>query len=228
MPSGKKLVVGHLEKISGKVMQDYHSVIQSLIRRKSGVYALYRNDALYYVGLASNLMNRLKTHLKDRHSGKWNRFSVYLTVHDGHMKELESLMLRIMSPRGNRVRGKFVRSDNLRRVLNSNMKDNDKDKRARLLGGDIKKRRVRSKTAEATGSHGLKDAFDRRVTLKGWYKGVEYIAFLRRDGRISFSGETYESPSAAGFAARGRSTNGWTFWHYRLKKEWVRLRTLRK
>ncbi len=228
MPKGKKLVIGHLEKISGKVMEDYRPLIQSLIRGKSGVYALYHNDALYYVGLASNLMNRLNSHLKDRHSGKWNRFSVFLTVHDSHMKELESLVLRIVSPRGNRVGGKFVESENLSRVLNREMKDNDKDKRARLLGGDVKKRRVRSKTAEATGSHGLKDAFDRRVTLKGWHKGFEYNASLRRDGRISFSGETYKSPSAAGVAARGRSTNGWTFWHYRLKNEWVKLSTLRK
>ena len=134
----------------------------------------------------------------------------------------------LICPRGNRVGGKFVRSENLSQFLSQEMKDQDKDKRARLLGGDIKKRRVKSKIAEATSSHGLKDAFDRSVTLKRWHKGFEYTASLRRDGRISFSGETYKSPSAAGFAARGHSTNGWTFWHYRLKKEWITLSTLRK
>ena len=198
------------------------------MRGKSGVYALYSKDVLYYVGLASNLMGRINTHLKDRHSGKWDRFSVYLTAHDGHMKELESLILRILSPKGNRVGGKFFQSENLRHVLRREMKEQDKKKLTLVLGGDIEKRPVRSKRVATVGHRGLENAFDRRVALKGWYKGFKYTAFLRRDGRISYSGETYESPRAAGVAARGRDTNGWNFWHYRRNNEWVPLRTLRQ
>ena len=41
-----------------------------MIKRRAGVYALYRKqEKLYYVGLASNLMGRSKAHLRDRHTG---------------------------------------------------------------------------------------------------------------------------------------------------------------
>ena len=67
MPGKKRLVTQHLEGISWEVLEAYPEVIKSLIRRKAGVYALYKNDKLYYIGLAINLMGRLKQHLKDRH-----------------------------------------------------------------------------------------------------------------------------------------------------------------
>ena len=73
MPSGK-LVVAHLEMVSGDLLEDYRQVVQSLIRGKSGVYALYRDQSLYYVGLATNLMRRMRQHLNDRHQKKWNHF----------------------------------------------------------------------------------------------------------------------------------------------------------
>lgn len=81
-------------------MEQYPAVIQTLIRGKSGVYALYNGDRLYYVGLASNLMGRLKGHVRDRHEGLWNRFSVYLTAHSeqSHIRELDALLLRITKP----------------------------------------------------------------------------------------------------------------------------------
>ena len=57
-----KLVTGHLERVSGKLFESHPTAIRSLIKGKSGVYALYKNDSLYYIGLASNLMRRLKKH----------------------------------------------------------------------------------------------------------------------------------------------------------------------
>ena len=68
---------------------------------------------LQYVGLASNLRGRLHRHLRDRHKDSWDHFSAYLTIDNRGMKELETLLLRIVSPSGNRVGGKFVRSQNL-------------------------------------------------------------------------------------------------------------------
>lgn len=58
------------------------------------------------------------------------------------------------------------------------------------------------------------------------YKGHDLSARVERDGTVSFKGETYQSLSVAGGAARasvrGRRpdgslppTNGWTFWKYR-------------
>jgi hypothetical protein len=39
---------------------------------------------------------------------------VYLTIGDSHLKELKSLILRIVRPTGNKQSGKFVKSDDLR------------------------------------------------------------------------------------------------------------------
>lgn len=78
MASNRQLVVGQLEEVSWKVLADYRESVADLIRRQAGVYALFRRDKLYYAGLASNLMSRLNGHLRDRHHGKWDRFSVYL------------------------------------------------------------------------------------------------------------------------------------------------------
>src|SRR5262245_49960512 len=54
------LVSQFLERISGETLAKHQKVIRELVQRRSGVYALYRRDRLYYVGLASNLRNRLK------------------------------------------------------------------------------------------------------------------------------------------------------------------------
>jgi hypothetical protein len=217
-----------LEKVSGDLFEQYPTVIREIIRGKSGVYALYKQRSLYYVGLASNLMGRLKTHLRDRHKRKWNRFSVYLTVHDDHMKELESLLLHISAPQGNRQAGRFARSKAYRKVLSALIRAEDDDKRAQLLGG-MERRRVRSKANRSRGGDILRGVFDRRVSLKGWYKQREYRAALRRNGQIFLNRRLYESPSAAASAARGRPTNGWWFWHFKNEKgQWVRLRTLKR
>ena len=104
------LVTQHLENVSREVLERYQQLAQDFIRGRHGVYALYRRGKLYYVGLATNLRGRLKSHLRDRHGESWDRFSVYLTIGDQHMRELEALMLRISKPKGNKVKGRFARS----------------------------------------------------------------------------------------------------------------------
>ncbi len=225
----KRLVIQHLENISWKVLEMYPRVVKQMIRRRSGVYALYRKNRLYYVGLANNLMARLKTHLRDRHHGSWDRFSVYLTVHDDHMKELESLVLRIVNPSGNKQIGKFANSKNLRLTLNQQMKEVDADRRALLIGGQIARRRRRTKTKKGKGTKVLAGIVDRRIALKATYRGRKLRATLRKDGSIGFRNKLYDSPTGAARIATGRNCNGWEFWSYRNEKgEWVKLRELRR
>jgi hypothetical protein len=83
------LVCQHLERLSRDVLGKYKDIIREYVRRRHGVYALYRGNRLYYVGLASNLRSRLNSHLRDRHANTWDHFSVYLTVGDEHLAELE-------------------------------------------------------------------------------------------------------------------------------------------
>lgn len=55
-----QLVCQHLENISRKALENYQNIIKEYVKGRHGVYALYRKGNLYYVGLASNLRNRLK------------------------------------------------------------------------------------------------------------------------------------------------------------------------
>jgi len=68
------IVSAHLENVSGTVLERYPKVIRELKQGRSGIYALYKGDKIYYIGLASSLRGRVKMHLKDRHTRKWNRF----------------------------------------------------------------------------------------------------------------------------------------------------------
>jgi hypothetical protein len=49
-------------------------IIYKFIRGRRGVYALCRRGKPYYVGLASNLKSRLRTHLRDKHGVKWKNW----------------------------------------------------------------------------------------------------------------------------------------------------------
>ena len=44
--------------------------LKEIMKGYSGIYALYRKERLYYVGLTTNLLGRINQHLKDRHAGK--------------------------------------------------------------------------------------------------------------------------------------------------------------
>lgn len=229
MANKNQLVLQHLEDISGQVLAEDRDVVRELIKGKAGVYALYKRERLYYVGLATNLMGRLNQHLKDRHKGRWDRFSVYLTVRDGHIRELESLLLRIVNPHGNRMGGRFVASKSLRPALAQMLKEKDDDRRAVKIGGPLAIRRRRARAKRTKGSRALKHAFDRRVRLWGEHGGKDYFARLHRDGSIACNGYIYDSPSAASRDVAGARA-GWNFWHFydRRQRVWKPLASIRR
>lgn len=51
------LVREYLERVGGDALGGalYRSILDAMIRDHAGVYALYKDDRLYYVGLATNL-----------------------------------------------------------------------------------------------------------------------------------------------------------------------------
>jgi hypothetical protein len=119
-------------------------------------------------------------------------------------------------------------SKNLRLELHNAIKSNDADRRARLLGGHHARQRIRAKAAKDLRKNILFGVFDRGIQLRGWHKGWQYRAQMRKDGQIRYDGEVYGTPSGAGKAARGIPTNGWSFWHYRAGSEWVPLKKLKR
>jgi hypothetical protein len=84
-------------------------------QRGRGIYVLYSKGKIYYIGLSKrSLRGRLRRHaLRDRHKGKWDSFSFYRIGKTKYIKDVESLLLRIIRPPGNRVVGKFGRKYNL-------------------------------------------------------------------------------------------------------------------
>lgn len=226
------LVCQHIENLSSAALERHAAIIREIVGRRHGVYALYRRDKLYYVGLAGNLRNRLKAHLRDRHKGLWDRFSVYLTIDDGHMRELESLVLRIAQPKANRQKGKFFRSENLTPTLRQRLLEQQRAEWFELIGRaeKLEERAAprRRGSRRAKGDAVLKGFFKRGVTLRGTFKGRTYKARVRQNGTIRYKKRVFDSPSLAAAAVVKRPINGWWFWRFeRAPGLWVRLRELR-
>ena len=223
------LVCQQLENISREALGKYQQLIRQYVRRRNGVYALYRHGKLHYVGLASNLRSRLSRHLRDRHQDSWDRFSVYLTIGDTHLKELEALILRIVKPKGNKVKGKFASCEDIRKRFTRDVRRQQRQELRTLLGKAIP---LQEDEEDHTGARKpvLSNCFDARTDLRAQYKGKTIIAHVRQDGSIRFKGKVYKSPSlAAAAACKRRTCNGWTFWKYeRAPGDWVSLNELRK
>lgn len=222
------LVTQFLEGISSKALEHYSQILKGLAGRRHGIYALYKRDKLYYVGLANRLQGRLNQHLRDRHAGKWDKFSVYLTLDNRFMRELETLVLHIVSPKGNSQRGKFRRAENLKARFKRELMAHVKSHVDVMMGGKTTKRRVGNQKDSDSGPilarYGVKS-----LRLIGKYKGKTYKALVLKDGSIRYGGKRYNSPSVAGIAARGRNTNGWTFWRFeRAPGDWVTIDNLRQ
>jgi hypothetical protein len=221
-----------LENISREALERHQEIIRQYARGRQGVYALYRRGKLYYVGLATNLRSRLRHHLKDRHGGSWDRFSVYLTIGDHHLRELEALILRTVKPSGNKQRGKFAKSEDMRRRFRRDIKRSVMAEVEDLFAEYRPARRRREIAGETPDGRKplLAEFVTKPMKLRGKYKGAVLVARVRRDGTVRFAGKLYTSPSLAAAAARKRPTcNGWTFWQYeRAPGDWVLLDTLRR
>lgn len=232
MARRQPLVCQYIERLSRRALEQYHEIIRDTVGRRHGVYALYRGAKLHYVGLASNLRNRLRAHLRDKHRDSWDRFSVYLTIEPRHMRELESLVIRIVRPAGNKQEGRFVRSENLRSTLRRRLRAQQKAEWLDLIGRPRRaqaavatKRTARSAPAILP----LARYIHRPGALRLVYKGTTHKARVQRDGTIRLRKAPYTTPSRAATTIIGRPANGWYWWEYeRAPGQWVRLLELRK
>ena len=238
------LISQYLENISRMALEKYQGIIKDYVRGRHGVYALYRNKRLYYVGLASNLRSRLGTHLRDRHAKTWDSFSVYLSVGDKHLRELEALLLRVVKPRGNVQRGKFGKAEDLRKEFRKDIAGAQRIELDGIVPGPARSKKSTPKKPVAKKRREgripvLAPFVDRRFHIRLRYKEKLYIAHVRRDGTIRFASNSAEadrlqdrvfaSPSAAASAVTKRSMNGWTAWEYeRAPGDWVPLNELRR
>ena len=230
----RSIITGHLEKIGSNVFDNYSSVIKELIKGNQGIYALYKKDRLYYVGLASNLKSRINAHNKDKHQNKWTHFSLYIIRKEDHIKEIESLVLRISYPKGNSVRGKLKQSKDLRPLLKRKLKEEQIIQLGVIIGGKTEEtiKKIIKKATKTKPERPLQGLLrdDQRIYCS--YKGKDYVARVMPSGTIKMipSGQCFDSPSMAGVKIiKKKALNGWKFWKYKNKNgELVYIDKLRK
>lgn len=227
MPA-KHLIGQHLEHITRKALEKYPAILRGFVRGRNGIYVLYNRDHLYYVGLAKNLHSRLKQHLRDKHGESWDSLSVYFTVGEVPLRELEALLLRVSEPKGNTQKGRFLRSEDLTRSFNRTVRDFFRAEGDALTG------RTRTEPVD------VQEEFEgRRPSLSGYkfarknlrwtYKGKKFKARVLKDAKISFAGKTFNSPSLAATHVTKRAMNGWQVWEFeRAPGDWVKLDWLRR
>jgi hypothetical protein len=155
---------------------------------------------------------------------------VYLTIGDEHLRELEALVLRIASPRGNEMLPRFVKSQDLGRLFRREIASRQRRERDSLFEVEPQEPRERRRASPPVGrGPRLAGYFKRKVTLRLAYKGHRHKARVGLDGLIRLRGKKYVSPSAAARAITKRAADGWRVWTYeRAPGDWVPLDTLRQ
>ena len=196
------LVHSHLERVSRDLLEDHPDVVKKFIGRNAGIYALYKEDRLYYVGLATGLSGRLKSHKKNRHGKSWDRFSLYLTIKDQHLREIEGLILQIARPKGNKQGGRPVGSKNMRRQIAAAIRLKRRNEMNSLFEAPRKQKNKLAVADEREASL-LMRLLPAGARLTATLRSKSFTARARRDGRVRFRGRTYSSLSAAATAAAG-------------------------
>jgi hypothetical protein len=152
-----------------------------------------------------------------------------------HIREVESLLVRIADPEGNKQRGKLRKSKNLERSLDAAIKNKQKEKRKKIFGkhkGKAKRKKTKKKVrkTKVVKERPLRGVFPGGKVIYAKYKGNIYKAWVKRNGGIRFKGQIHDTPTGAAkeIIEKG-AVNGWNFWKYKDGAgNLIKLRTLRK
>ena len=218
----KSILSHRLENLSKELFKNHYNLITDLIGSTPGVYALYDNSELYYVGRSTDLRKRVKAHLRDKHYASWSHFSLYLVRNEEHIGEIESLLIRIANPRGNTVKPKGRSSSSMLKELKKLVKQKQLDEFNSIFGLVGKKTKKQNKNGL---NRNLKGLVKKNTDLFKIYKGKEHKAVLTSNGIIRIENKEFTSPTGAAKQVVDRkSVNGWNFWYIKdISGEWVRL-----
>ena len=113
------LIKGMSNRLPSEILESetFEVHLKQLMRRYAGIYILYKRDKIYYIGLTTDLLGRIKWHLKDRHAGKWDNFTVFRILRVKYLKDIETLIHNIIETPGNRVKGRVPKDADLNRIL---------------------------------------------------------------------------------------------------------------
>jgi hypothetical protein len=220
------LVVNRLENVSKEIFRQYYAQITELIGDSPGIYALYDGSDLYYVGKSAELRKRVRHHLKDRHLASWTHFSLYLARREAHIHEIESLLVRIANPKGNRVIPRGRSTGALVKLLKKKVQAKQKQELQEMFGDKHAAGRVIRAVLDTGPAAPLKGLVAKRTQLFREYKGHGYTASINPQGVINYGGKRYNSATAAAKAIvkRKGAINGRAFWYIKdANGDWVRL-----
>jgi Restriction Enzyme Adenine Methylase Associated/GIY-YIG catalytic domain len=203
------LVTRKLEMVSKEAFRHHFDLITELIGDSPGVYALYDDNNLYYVGKSIDLRNRVKQHLRDQLFANWTHFSLYLARNEEQIHEIESLIVRIANPKGNRVVPRGKSSGPLRETFKALVKQKHKAEFELLFGS---KHQAAAKNEGMGSRRSLNGLVKQPTSLSKTYKGKDYKATLRADGTIMLKGKRYRTPTAAAKSITRTAVNGLDFW----------------
>lgn len=114
-----------IRRYRNRIPIEEFSIWQSRIgteEKGCGLYALYRDDHLMYIGLATeSIRSRIRTHRSDPKKRRFTHFSVFLvtgsnsTARKRRIRDLEALVLNLVKPRPkwNNSRTHFVGAQKL-------------------------------------------------------------------------------------------------------------------
>jgi hypothetical protein len=113
------LIKGMTKKLPSEILGNpvFKKRLKEIMKGYSGIYALYRKDRLYYVGLTTNLFGRINWHLKDRHAGKWDSFAIFRIKRVSYLRDIETLITHLVKVPGTRIKGKVPRDADINRIL---------------------------------------------------------------------------------------------------------------
>ena len=133
------LIKGMSKKLPSNILEDdtFKQGLPQIMKGYSGIYALYKRNKLYYVGLTTNLHSRVKWHLKDRHARKWDGFKIFRIKRIRYLKDIETLIHNLVDAPGNKVKGKLPKDADLNAVLRRILKE--REKATRLIKEALKK-----------------------------------------------------------------------------------------
>lgn len=109
--TGRTSITGSILKdYSEKYDAEYLEVISNVMNKTGvihGIYVLYNDEQLYYIGKSIDLKTRIQNHMKNKHKGKWNKFRIFLIKNREILDDLETILIIISSPIGNGNKGIF-------------------------------------------------------------------------------------------------------------------------
>jgi hypothetical protein len=119
------LIKGMSRRLPSEILESdvFAEHLRKMMRRYAGIYALYRKQRVYYVGLTKNLLGRIKAHLEDKHAGKWHSFTIFRIRRVRYLKDIETLVQHLVDAPGNRQKGKVPRDADLNRILRKVLAD---------------------------------------------------------------------------------------------------------